>query len=141
MRPLRPTSAVLVLLAVATTFAVAGCGDSAEETGETSPAGAPASTSTAPEGQQAPLGVRAKSCGGDAASGGEIHVTGVSCAVGRELVADWHEDRSCSPPPGASRSSCRLGRFQCFAASTDRGIAVACAGPSRSVAFIAPRPG
>jgi len=64
-------------------------------------------------------------------------VTGVSCAVGRMLVAGWHENDACSSPPGVSRASCRLGGFICLGAVTDRGLAVTCAGPNRSVAFLA----
>jgi hypothetical protein len=67
---------------------------------------------------------------------GEVRVTGVSCELGRSLVAGWYKDDACSAPQGASRFSCRLGKFICLSAVTDRGVAVTCATPGRSVAFI-----
>ena len=117
---------------VAAALLAAGCGSS-DETSETKPANPPASTSPSPE---APQGARAERCGEGATSGGEIRVTGVSCELGRELVAGWHKNRACASPPGASRTSCKLGRFSCLGAVAARGIAVTCAGPGRSVAFI-----
>jgi hypothetical protein len=126
---------VLAVLAAAAAIAAAGCGSSADETAETTPAAPAATTSTTPGGQQAPRGVRATPCDGGSNSA-EIRVTGVSCKLGRDLVAGWYEDSACSSPAGASRTSCRVGRFTCLGASADRGIAVTCAGPGRSVSFI-----
>ena len=90
-------------------------------------------------GAGSPIGVRAKSCEG-AGSSDEVRVTGVSCELGRSLVSGWYKDRDCSAPEGASRTSCRLGRFTCLGAVTDRGVAVTCATPGRSVAFIDRKP-
>jgi hypothetical protein len=140
MRHLTANPIVLAALAIAISSTAAGCGSSSEETtgaGVTT-AAPPASTSTTP-GQEAPVGVRAKSCNGTG-SGGEVRVTGVSCELGRSLVAGWYKDGSCSGPKGASRTSCALGRFTCLGAVTARGIAVTCAAPGRSVAFIGRRP-
>ena len=141
MRTLRPTTIALAVLAIAVaTTAAAGCGSSSEETtgasGTTAP---PASTSTTPP-QEAPVGVRARNCGG-LGSGGQVRVTGASCALGRSLVAGWYKDSACSGSKGASRTSCRLGEFSCLGAVTDRGVAVTCAAPGRSVAFIGRKPG
>jgi hypothetical protein len=131
----RPTTIVLAVLAIAVATTAAGCGSSDES--ETS--APPASSSTTP-GQEAPIGVRAKSCDGTGSSG-DVRVTGVSCELGRSLVAGWHRNGACSGREGASRLSCRLGRFICIGAITDRGVAVTCAAPGRSVAFLAREPG
>ena len=125
----------LAALAIVVAMAAAGCGSSADETtGASETAAPPASTSTTPR-QEAPVGVRATSCNATGSSG-EVRVTGVSCEVGRSLVAGWYKDSDCSATEGASRMYCRLGRFVCLGAVTDRGIAVTCAAPGRSVAFI-----
>jgi hypothetical protein len=137
-----PIAILLAVLALAATGA--GCGSSSDGTSDTSPetqGNPPASTSTTPEkGQEAPVGVRAERCGEGATSGGEVRVTGVSCEFGRSLVAGWYKNSACSGPKGTSRTSCKLGRFTCLGAVTDRGIAVTCAGPGRSVAFIGKKP-
>jgi hypothetical protein len=126
---------VLAALAIVVAMAAAGCGSSSEETtGASEMAAPPASTSTTP-GQEAPIGVRAKSCDGAGASS-EVRVTGVSCDLGRTLVAGWYKNDDCSAPGSASRTSCRLGKFICLGAVTDHGVAVTCAAPGRSVAFI-----
>ena len=133
-----PNTIMLAVLAIAIAMAAAGCGSSSDETtgaGETT--ASPASTPTT--GQEAPVGVRARSCDG-AGSSGELRATGVSCELGRSLVAGWYKDRDCSAPKGASRTSCRLGKFTCLGAVTDRGVAVTCAAPGRSVAFIGREP-
>jgi hypothetical protein len=130
-----PIAILLAVLALAAT--VTGCGSSSDETSGTTPAGEPpASTSTTPGGQEAPVGVRAKSCTIGQSSGGELRVTGVSCGLGRSVVAGWYKDSACSSPKGASRTSCKLGAFTCFGAVVDRGVAVTCVGPGRSVSFI-----
>ncbi len=129
----------LAALAIVVAMAAAGCGSSANETtGASETAAPPASTSTTP-GQEAPVGVRATSCNATTSSG-EVRVTGVSCEVGRSLVSGWYKDGDCSGTEGASRMHCRLGRFVCLGAATDRGIAVTCAAPGRSVAFIGRKP-
>jgi len=120
----------LAILALALAVAAAGCGSSSDETSGTTPA----------NDQEAPVGARAERCGEGATSGGEIRVTGVSCELGRSLVAGWYKDSACSAPKGASRTSCKLGEFTCLGAATDRGVAVTCAGPGRSVAFIGREP-
>jgi hypothetical protein len=123
-----------ILAVAAIALAAAGCGSSSDETGTA--ANPPASNSTTPGGQKAPVGVRAKSCTIGRASGGVLRVTGVSCELGRSVVAGWYKDSACSSPQGASRTSCKLGKFTCLGAATDSGLAVSCAGPGRSVSFI-----
>jgi hypothetical protein len=135
-------SSIAILLAVlALAVAAAGCGSSSDETSGTSPetqSNPPASTSTTPEkGQEAPVGVRAERCGEGATSGGEVRVTGVSCELGRSLVAGWYKDSACSKPnKKSSRTSCRLGKFVCQGTVTDRGQAIVCARQGQSIAFI-----
>jgi hypothetical protein len=138
MRLPRPNTIALAALAIVVAMAAAGCDSSSDEmTGARETTAPPASTSTTPA-HEAPIGVRAKSCDGTGSSG-EVRVTGVSCELGRSLVAGWHTDSGCSAPQGASRTSCRLGRFTCLGAVTDRGVAVTCAAPGRSASFIAKR--
>ena len=139
MRIAWPIAIVSAVLAIAVAVTAAGCGSSSDETTGASETTAPppASTSTTPA-QEAPVGVRAKSC--STGSSGEVRVTGVSCELGRSLVAGWYKNNACSAPQGASRLSCRLGKFICLGAVTDRGVAVTCAAPGRSVAFIGREP-
>jgi hypothetical protein len=121
-------SPIAILLAVLA-LAIAGCGSSSDET-----------SGTTPDGQEAPVGVQAKSCRIGLSSGGVLRVTGVSCGLGRSVVAGWYKDSDCSSPQGASRTSCKLGEFTCLGTATDRGVAATCAAPGRSIVFIG-RPG
>jgi hypothetical protein len=141
---------LLPLAVAATVVALAGCGSSSEGTqtvgapgtGTTAPpangaAEPPAQTSTTP---QAPTGVRARRCTGvSAAAKGEVRVTGVSCAEGASTVTAWRRDKGCSSPSSASRTSCKVHGLTCLGAVTDRGIAVTCAGPGHSIAFVGRR--
>jgi hypothetical protein len=52
-------------------------------------------------------------------------------------MAGWARRGECSSPAGASRYSCTVSRYRCLGARTDRGIAVSCAQPGRSVSFVA----
>jgi hypothetical protein len=136
---MRNRGLTILLAVLALAVAAAGCGSSSDETTGTSETTVPpASTLTTP-GQEAPIGVRAKSCEGGG-SGGGIRVTGVPCALGRLLVSGWYKNDACAAPKGASRTSCKLGLFTCLGAVTDRGVAVTCAAPGRSVAFIGRKP-
>src|SRR3954451_2239794 len=110
MRRLCSYMIVLATLAVVVAMAAAGCGSSSEETTGASETTAPrASTSTTP-GQEAPVGARAKGCGGGGSTG-QVRVTGGSCELGRSLVAGWYRNSACSNSKDASRMSCRLGKF------------------------------
>lgn len=86
-----------------------------------------------------PPGASAQSCPGDAAGIAELRVTGVGCAAGEEVAAGWTGDASCASPPDASRFACTVRGYRCLGAATDRGIAVSCARPNRSIAFLAKR--
>jgi hypothetical protein len=98
----------------------------------------PTATATTP---QAPAGAAARSCGETTVAGTEgLRVTGIGCDVGRGIVASWTRRPGCSLGRDASRSSCTVyGDYRCLAAATDRGIAVSCARPGGSAAFLARR--
>ena len=114
-------AAPLVVLVLAA-LAAAGCGGSASEEGSSS---------------GAPVGAAAKSCETDAVDAGALRATGVSCDRARQVMYGWQRQGSCSAPPGASRVSCTTRSYRCTGARTDRGTAVSCARPGRSIAFIA----
>jgi hypothetical protein len=118
----------------------AGCGSSDSSSSGTSGAGtrAPTATATTPA---PPPGASARACGGTVAGIGQLRVTGVSCGAGRGIAAAWASKRSCAAAEDASRSSCAVpGGYRCLGASAGRGLAVSCARPGASVAFLA-RPG
>jgi hypothetical protein len=123
----RSLSIAFALLAVA---AAAGCGSSDE--------GEPTATATSPP---APVGASARDCGETTVAGTQgLRVTGIGCDVGRGVVATWTRKPGCAPAPGASRSSCSVyDGYRCLAAATERGIAVSCARPGGSAAFLADR--
>ena len=127
MHRVRPLLVALFLLLAALP---AGCGSSDE--------GEPTATATTPP---APAGASARGCGETTVAGTEgLRVTGIGCDVGRGIVAVWAGKPDCSPSPNASRSSCSLTRgFRCLAAVTERGVAVSCARPGGSIAFLASR--
>lgn len=130
-----PILAALVAFAALT----AGCGSSDDATSESSSAQerAPTATATTPA---APPGASAQSCEGTVAGTGQLRVTGIGCDVGRGVVAAWADKPSCSPGGEASRVSCTAqSDYRCLGAATDRGIAVSCARPGSSVAFLARR--
>jgi hypothetical protein len=126
--PLPAIAACLALLAFAP---LTGCGSSDEPS-------EPTATATTPP---APAGASARSCGNTTVAGTQgLRVTGIGCDVGRGVVAAWAREPGCPPPPGASRSSCTVyDGYRCLAAATERGIAVSCARPGGSAAFLASR--
>jgi hypothetical protein len=135
--PIRLAPLLLVAAAIA-----AGCGsdDSDEGTGEGTTG---AETSAAPADQApppaSPTGVRAKVCRDDGDETPLLRVTGVGCGKGGRIASEWNEDPSCRPAAGESRSACSVGEYRCLAATVGRGIAVSCARPQQSIAFIVPR--
>ena len=125
-------------LALAAALLAAGCGsDQSSET--TTPAGSGAETNRAKQsGAEAPTGVRARAC----RNTGEsllLRVTGVACAKGESVAARWRSNSGCRPAAGESRSACSVGGFRCLTSSAGRGLAVTCARPERSIAFIVKR--
>jgi hypothetical protein len=126
----RPRSIGFAIAAVALATAVPGCGSSG--------GGSPAATATSPP---APPGATARDCGETTVAGTRgLRVTGIGCDVGRGLVAAWSGKPTCVLSPGASRSSCSIrDGYRCLAAATGRGVAVSCARPGGSAAFLAHR--
>jgi hypothetical protein len=93
----------------------------------------PAGTSTAP------AGASARACPVDAAGAEGLRATGISCGEAQRVVAAWQRGGSCAPPPGASRAGCEAAGYRCLGTATDRGFAVGCSQPGRSVAFVVKR--
>jgi hypothetical protein len=125
-------------IAVLAAALLAGCGGGSSsssggstQTGSTAPAKAGASGG--------PIGASARSCDTHAVDAGSLRAVGVSCGEARRVMYGWQRASSCASPSGASRSSCSTGSYRCLGARTDRGVAVSCSRPGRSVAFIAKR--
>lgn len=127
------TSSFLVLAIAAPVAVMDGCGASSSDQGS------PGARRMSPRAPTAPIGASARRCA-DAVAGVEgLRVSGVGCAEGHGIVASWADARRCSDPAGASRFSCPIAGYRCLGAATDRGIAVTCASPGRSVSFVARR--
>ena len=129
-------AAPLFVVALAAVL-VAGCGGSSS--GEESTSSAPTHAAPPASTASAPVGAAAKSCETQAAGAEALRATGVSCAQARLAMYGWRRRRSCSSPPGASRVSCSIGSYRCLGARTERGTAVSCSRPGRSIAFVVKR--
>jgi len=120
----------------------AGCGS-----GDSEPSQTAASTQGATETQaateelegSAPAGAEARGCRGGGADVSDLRVTGIDCATGQAVAAVWSGNASCASPSGGSRFACSVRGYRCLGAATERGIAVGCARPGRSIAFVARR--
>jgi len=55
-----------------------------------------------------------------------------------KMRASWMGSASCAHPQGASRWGCSVGAYRCQAVVVDRGWAVDCAKPGRSISFTVP---
>ena len=125
---------VAPILILAAAVLLAGCGSSEEDATE--------STQQGPEARGIPgvspenLSPGVEGCRSEIPSNGRLIATGVRCAVARAVASGWNEDPSCAPPGRRSRSACTVEGFRCLSISADRGIAVSCSRPERSVAFI-----
>jgi hypothetical protein len=110
---------------------VSGCGGSDDNStaggGSEQP---PAQTSTAP------AGASARACPIDAEGTVGLRATGVPCGAAQRLVAAWRRGGSCAPAAGASRSGCEAAGYRCQSVAGERGVAVSCSRPGRSVAFV-----
>jgi hypothetical protein len=116
------------MLAVALVALLAsGCGSSGTNSGE-------GSTKTT-----APRGAMALTCAGAPAGVEALRVSGVDCAAGRQVASAWTEKNGCGAVPGASRTSCTAGIYHCLGIATERGLAISCARPGRSISFLAKR--
>ncbi len=134
-RPLLSALLVVVLVAWAT-----GCGSSGEGSGygsRDSTEDSPTATATTPA---APPGASARACEGTVAGSEDLRVTGIGCDAGVRVAAAWLGKPPCAAPAGGSRFSCSVDDgYRCLGTSAERGIAVSCARPGASVAFIAKR--
>lgn len=119
-----PRLAAPLLVFVLAAVLVAGCGGSSPETTNTT---------------SAPVGAAAQSCETQAAGAEGLRATGVSCQRARQVMYGWRRQGSCFSPPGASRVSCTTRSYRCLGARTDRGTAVSCSRPGRSIAFVVKR--
>jgi hypothetical protein len=124
---------LLVLVGVILAVALAGCGSS-DETSESSSGGSGSATrSTAPQ------GATAEACSGAVAGVGQVRASGVGCAVARGVIASWANKKACDAPADSSRMSCSVEDYGCLGVVTERGLAVSCATPGRSISFVAKR--
>jgi hypothetical protein len=93
---------------------------------------------TAPQGgaESAPSGASAQSCRSSVLATEALRATGVSCGEASAIVAGWRDTAGCAGSPGASHAACTVRSYRCIGTRTDRGLAVGCARPGRSIAFI-----
>jgi len=87
----------------------------------------------------APAAGAARSCAAAATSIEGLRVTAASCTEARRVAIRWSRRDDCRLGEGASRGGCSVGPYRCGAVRADRGIAVSCARPGRTVGFIARR--
>jgi hypothetical protein len=113
----------------------AGCGSSEEDGSTRREKQVPSRQG----GSGAPIGATAKICESDAMDAEGLRATGISCEQARRVMHRWRRQSSCSSPTDASRVSCSSSAYRCTGTRTDRGTAVSCSGPGRSVAFVAKR--
>ncbi|MGV1047084.1 MAG: hypothetical protein ACOYD4_00975 [Solirubrobacterales bacterium] len=115
---------------------LAGCGGSSPGTGSTA-----TGSTAAPQGgaATAPAGASAQSCETQAVDAEALRATGASCEEARQVMFAWQRDSGCAGSAGASHAACTVRSYRCIATRADRGLAVSCAGPGRSIAFIAKR--
>jgi hypothetical protein len=127
-----PASSLLAtgMLAVALVAVLAsGCGSSGPKnsSGE-------GSTKTA-----APPGAAVLACAGAPVGVGALRASGVGCATARRVAAGWTARDTCGANAGTSRTSCTVGGYRCLTTVTERGLAISCARPGRSISFVARR--
>lgn len=126
-------AASLAIVALAAAL-LAGCGSSSDGSDGAGSTAAP----TAGE-PGTPAGASARACAIGAGGASGLRVTAVSCGKGEEAVIAWRRDATCRPSAGGSRAGCTVAGYRCIATATDRGLAVSCARPGRSIAFTAKR--
>jgi hypothetical protein len=124
--------AVALATVVLAAALAAGCGDSSVEPGESR-------TGTVTSVEPGPIGASARSCGAQAADVEGLRATGIPCELARRAMYGWQRETSCALATGASRGSCQIRSYRCQAVRAGRGLAVSCARPGQSVAFLAKR--
>jgi hypothetical protein len=112
-----------------------GCGGSSPSNSTDTGSGA------APQGgaATAPAGASAQSCGAGVAETEALRATGISCAEAKAVLLAWQRDDRCAGSQGISHIACTVRSYRCIATRTDRGLAVSCARPGGSIAFISKR--
>jgi hypothetical protein len=130
--------ATIVALALAAAILAAGCGSDSDDDGTATPQRDQTTQSqgrsTAPPGDSAPSGIRARECPGPGAV--ELRAVGVDCGAARAVHAAWDAREACSRPADASRFACSVRGYICLGTVAGRGLAVTCGRPGRSVSFI-----
>lgn len=129
----RHLPSLLALLGVAMAVGVGGCGSSGD--GPSGSAGEGAGKVARP-----PVGATAGRCRVSGIAGvGQVRVVDAECPFARGVVASWNKAQACAAPTGGSHASCSIGGLRCLATATERGLAVSCAEPGRSISFLAKR--
>jgi hypothetical protein len=136
MKP--PAVLILIVVSVAVGLLAVGCGGGGGSS-STSPAGGnsgggKAKKATAPNG---PAGSKVASCSESAAEVNGLRATAVDCGTARSTMKGWERSAGCELAADVSRGSCSVGSFRCQAVRAEAGVAVACARPDATVAFIA----
>ena len=126
--------AVPITIAVLAATAMTGCGGSSSSSESTANR-----SMAAPQGgaARAPAGASAQICDTRAVDAEALRATAVSCDDARRVLFAWQRASACAGSRGASHSACTVRSYRCIGSRTDRGLAVSCAGPGRSIAFIA----
>lgn len=139
MQRTRPLTSFCLLATLAALIAGCGSDGSGSGYGSRDSTGGPATArATTPE---APPGASARTCAATTAGTAQLRVTGIDCDEGRGIAASWAAKPACAAPEGASHFACTVaGGYRCIGAVAERGLAVSCARPGASVAFIV-RPG
>jgi hypothetical protein len=119
LRPVTRPAAALVLLLVVTALA-GGCGGDSGSTGGEA---------------EGPAGASARECESLATDATDLRATAMGCGAARQVMLSWQRTSGCSAAAGASRSSCTVRGYRCFATRTQRGLSVGCSRPGRSLAF------
>jgi len=129
------------LLAFFMAVAVVGCGSGGSERPQTTARSQSANRpqTATEETSGAPAGATARNCGSGAVYIGDLRVTGVGCGAGQAVAVIWSGSENCASPAGSSRFACSVRGYRCLGAATERGIAVSCGRPGRSIAFVARR--
>lgn len=128
------TTAFALSALAAVLFAGCSLPSSNDHTGSTS-----STPATKTNGSTAPPGASAQSCETQAVDAEALRATGIACGQARQVMLGWQRDTDCDPAQGSSRSGCTIRGYRCLATVAGRGVAVSCARPGRSVAFIVRR--
>ncbi len=143
MKTALPTKTVpsLLLVVVLAVLLLAGCGSDGSNDSAATTQGQPTTQAQADEepATPSPAGASARSCTGGEAGIEGLRVTGIDCGDGQAVAAAWSSQGGCASPADSSRFSCSVRGYRCLGTVAEHGIAVSCARPGRSIAFLARR--